>query len=122
MAAEPFETAVQRFLDHLRIERGLALNTLEAYGTDLARFVRQVVSLRGERARVAKVSEVDVLAYLTHLADAGMAARSQARHLTTVRCLFRHLLDQELVTSDPTEMLELPKGGRSLPSYLMPTP
>jgi integrase/recombinase XerD len=116
VAGETLESAVQRFLDHLRIERGLAVNTLEAYGTDLARFVRQVVRRRGERVQVSQVEEADVLAYLTHLADAGMAAKSQARHLTTVRSLFRHLLAQELIAFDPTAMVELPHGGRPLPS------
>jgi integrase/recombinase XerD len=44
---------------------------------------------------------------------AGMAISSQARYLTAVRCLFQHLLHQELIHVDPTEMVELPR-----PSYL----
>src|SRR5258708_30960375 len=47
-----------------------------------------------------------------------MTIASQARHLTVVRCLFRHFLQQELISVDPTEMIELPRGGNSLPSYL----
>ena len=47
-----------------------------------------------------------------------MAASSQARHLTAIRCLLRHLRDQGLIPIDPTELIALPRGSRALPSYL----
>jgi integrase/recombinase XerD len=112
------EAGIQRFLDHVRVERGLTANTLAAYGTDLGRFSRELVRRRGEGVRCQDVGEADVLAHLDHLVQAGMAISSQARHLTAVRCLFHHLRDQELISVDPTEMIELPRGGRALPSYL----
>jgi integrase/recombinase XerD len=112
------EAGIQRFLDHLRVERGLSANTLAAYGTDLGRFAQEFIRRRGKGVRLRQVREADVLAHLKHLVKAGMAISSQGRHLTVVRCLFRHLLQQELIGVDPTEMIELPRGGRSLPSYL----
>jgi integrase/recombinase XerD len=84
----------------------------------LGRFARELLRRRGERLRLRDVKEEDVLAHLEHLVKAGMALSSQARHLTAVRCLFQHLLQQELITVDPTGMIELPRGGRALPSYL----
>jgi integrase/recombinase XerD len=113
------EAGIQRFLDHLRVERGLSANTLEAYGTDLGRFSREVIRRRGKGVRLQQVREADVLAHLQHLVKAGMAISSQGRHLTVVRCLFRHLLQQELISVDPTEMIELPRGSKALPSYLI---
>ena len=112
------EAGIQRFLDHLRVERGLSANTLAAYGTDLGRFSRELIRRRGKGVRLQQVREADVLAHLKHLVKAGMAISSQGRHLTGLRCLFRHLLQQELISVDPTEMIELPKGGKSLPCYL----
>ena len=112
------EAGIQRFLDHLRVERGLSANTLAAYGTDLGRFSRELIRRRGEGVRLQQVREADVLAHLKHLVKAGMAISSQGRHLTVVRCLFRHLLQQELISVDPTEMIELPRVGKALPSYL----
>jgi integrase/recombinase XerD len=47
-----------------------------------------------------------------------MASSSQTRHLTAIRCLFRHLKARELVTSDPTEQIERPRASKPLPSYL----
>jgi len=112
------EAGIQRFLDHLRVERGLSANTLSAYGTDLGRFARELARRRGEGIRLQHVREADVLAHLNHLVKAGMAISSQGRHLTVLRCLFRHLLQQELVNVDPTEMIERPRGSKVLPSYL----
>jgi integrase/recombinase XerD len=120
------DVAIQRFLDHVRVERGLSPNTLFAYGTDLARFSRELVRRRRKRVprlkealrRLKDVKEADILAHLEHLVRAGMTIASQARHLTVIRCLFRHFLQQELISVDPTEMIELPRGGKSLPSYL----
>jgi integrase/recombinase XerD len=72
------DPAIQRFLDHLRVERGLSPNTLAAYGTDLARFSRELVRRRGKRVRLKDVAEADILAHLEHLMEAGMTIASQA--------------------------------------------
>lgn len=112
------ERQVQRFLDHLEVERGLSANTLAAYGADLHRFCRSTIGRHGERVAPGDVAEADVLAYLDSLAKARMAASSQTRHLTAVRCLFRYLKDREVVTIDPTELIERPRKAKSLPSYL----
>jgi integrase/recombinase XerD len=112
------ETAIQGFLDHLKVEKGLSANTLAAYGTDLQRFCREVIRRRGEHAGVDEVTEADVLAYLESLAKSGMAASSQIRHLAAIRGLFRHLRDREIIAGDPTEQVERPKVGKGLPSHL----
>jgi integrase/recombinase XerD len=117
-SARTLEQEVQRYLDHLTVERGLTPNTVAAYGADLSRFAREMIRRRGERLRAEDLLESDVLAYLESLAKAKMAASSQTRHLTAIRCLFRHLKDREVVTSDPTEQIERPRASKALPSYL----
>src|SRR5262245_32366606 len=112
------EKAVQRFLDHLEVERGLSANTLAAYGADLHRFSWAMIDRRGERVSPEDIVEGDILGYLESLEKAQMAASSQTRHLTAVRCLFRHLKDREVVMTDPTELIERPRGAKPLPSYL----
>jgi integrase/recombinase XerD len=117
-AIASLEKAAQRYLDHLKIEKGLSANTLAAYGTDLHRFSSEIIRRKGERVRLDDVSESDVLAYLERLAKAGMVASSQTRHLATIRGLFRHFKEREVIAADPTEMIERPRAGRPLPSYL----
>ena len=78
-------TAIDLYLDHLRVERALAANTLAAYGADLARFAG-VAEARG----VSSTEGLDgslVASYLVQTARAGLSARSAARHLSTLRGL-----------------------------------
>jgi integrase/recombinase XerD len=71
-----------------------------------------------ERVSPEDIVEADVLGYLESLEKARMAASSQTRHLTALRCLFRHLKDREVVVVDPTELVERPRRAKTLPSYL----
>lgn len=112
------ERHVQRFLDHLEVERGLSANTLAAYGTDLHRFSRAMIDHYGEGVGVGDIAEADILEYLESLAKSGMAPSSQTRHLTAIRCLFRHLKDRDALELDPTEQVERPRPQKALPSYL----
>ncbi|HEX2688620.1 MAG TPA: site-specific integrase, partial [Kofleriaceae bacterium] len=70
------DEAVDLFLAHLKVERGLARLTLDAYGRDLARFTA-FLAARG-RADVDDITPLDVTDFLVGLTEAGLAARSRA--------------------------------------------
>ena len=112
----PLDVAIQRFLDHLKVERELSPATLEAYGRDLAGFARFAEG-RGLGAAGA-VRTIDVLDYLAHLTDKALAPRSQARRLIALRQLFRFLKAERLCATDPTEDVDLPRFGHRLPDFL----
>lgn len=109
---------VQRYLDFLKVEKGLSRNTLAAYGTDLALFLcflheRKLSSLK-------RVDPPLILEYLIRLSDRSLKARSLARHLITLRGFFRFLVREGELPKNPAVLLELPKGGRRLPRFLSP--
>lgn len=109
------DVAIDDYLRHLAVERGLANNTLSAYAVDLAR----LSSFLGERGVAACSADAGVLiAFLGAQAKAGLSARSQARRWVAVRGLFRWLRREGLVASDPTAGTPVPKFGRRLPSLL----
>ena len=82
--------AIDAFLSYIRVEKGLADNTVEAYGRDLAALAK---SLHKQGVvDVGAVREADITAHLIALAKAGTSARTQARHLVAVRQLFTFLL------------------------------
>jgi len=110
------DDAVDLFLDHLKVERGLARLTIEAYGRDLARFVAFVAD-RG-RAEVDDVTPADVTEFLISLAEAGLAARSRARTLVAVRGLCKHLVAERWLAADPAALVDAPRTGRGLPGVL----
>jgi integrase/recombinase XerD len=112
------EQGIQQFLDHLQVEREVSTNTLAAYGTDLSRFARELAGKHRRSIALSSVAEVDILAHVARLNHAGLSVGSQSRHLTAIRCLFRFLRDEKLVSIDPTEMIELPRRDRTIPEYL----
>ncbi|HEY7955827.1 MAG TPA: site-specific integrase, partial [Polyangia bacterium] len=83
------DSAIDLFLDHVKIERGLGKNTVLAYGRDLGRF-RKFCGARGiEEAE--GIEQRHVLAYLVTLHQAKLAVRSQARALVALRGMCKHL-------------------------------
>ena len=111
---------IDAYLDHLRVERGLARHTLEAYAADLSRYLGLLESLAGEgpRADVQSVGPEQLSAVLTALRERGLSTRSQARFLSTLRGLYKHLVREELIAKNPLELLDSPRVTRKLPSLL----
>jgi len=110
------DEAVDLYLDHLKVERGLAPHTLDGYGRDLARFTG-FLARRG-RADVDDITPLDVTDFLLELADAELAARSRARALVAIRGLCKHLVGERWLEADPAALVDSPRIGRRLPSVL----
>lgn len=108
----PITARVNSFLDFCRIEKGLAWNTVEAYGQDLDRFA-EYISSHGDVPDVERIRQ-----YIDSLYTAGLSSRSIARHVTTLRNFHSFLLEQGALQSDPTSLLATPKQWQSLPKYL----
>jgi integrase/recombinase XerD len=112
------DAAVDVYLDHLKVERGLSRNTIEAYGRDLSKF--RAFAEEKKLSRAGDVETRHLLQYLVTLASGKLAVRSQARALVALRGLWKHLRAERHVEKDPTADLELPRVGRPLPEVLTP--
>jgi integrase/recombinase XerD len=110
--------ALASWLDHLRVERGLAENTLLAYERDL-RALEAHAEARGRS--LVDLGQADLAEFVGSLRDRGLGPRSQARHLFAARGFYRFAMREGLVARDPTENLRPPKAFRALPRYLTPT-
>jgi integrase/recombinase XerD len=110
------DEAVDLFLDHLKVERGLARHTLDSYGRDLARLTAFLTD-RG-RQDVDDVTELDITDHLLALAEGGLAPRSRARALVAMRGLFRHLVGERWLDADPTALIDAPRTAKRLPGVL----
>ena len=109
--------ALTAWLDHLRVERGLADATLTAYERDL----RELVSFaEGEKTRSWAWARPTSPGSSPRCASAASGARSQARHVFSARAFYRFALREGLVPRDPTENLRPPKAFTALPRYLTP--
>lgn len=110
------DSYIRNFIQFLTIERGLSVNTVKAYGSDLqalAEFFRQK-----HIASWSQVSRDDLLDFLDSLRDKDMETSSIARHLTAVKMFYRYLAGEKLVAYDPTALMDSPKLWRILPDYL----
>ncbi len=104
------------YLGHLSLERGLAENTLESYGADLTRFTRFLTE-----NHITTVQDIDttvLLAWIVDLKKTGLSAPSRARHLISVRGFFKFLIQENRITVNPTDAMNIPKTGRHLPDIL----
>lgn len=107
---------VDAYLDHLRVERALAQNSLEAYARDLDGLLKHLDDARV--ADVARIGSEDIAALLARNVERGISARSTARQLSALRGFFRFLVRERAIADDPTALVDRPKLGRKLPRVL----
>jgi integrase/recombinase XerD len=103
------------YLAYLRVEKGLRPLTCEAYDGDLKTFAEFLESRHGVLLTAA---QQDVAAFLEHLREHGIDARSAARKLSCLRGFYRWLLLDRRIHHDPTINIESPKAWKVLPKSL----
>ncbi|MGH2681947.1 MAG: site-specific tyrosine recombinase XerD [Actinomycetota bacterium] len=115
-------THLERFLDYLAVERGLARNTLDAYRRDLRRYAGYLAEHGVEEP--TQVGEDDIAGFVRYLSSAEYApekryrASSVARALAAVRTFHRFLVREGDTEADPAEGVARPKVPRNLPKPL----
>ena len=115
------EAALDDYLAHLRVERGLSANTTAAYRRDLARYVRHLGA--AGRTSLAAVGEDDVTAFVAAVRDgsdggAPLSASSTARALAAVRGWHRFAHTEGMAACDPSAEVRAPTQLRRLPHAL----
>lgn len=106
---------LELYLNFLRIERGLAQNSLEAYARDIQKFEQYLAAANRISSRA---SIQDVQHFLRELGEAGLERSSIVRMMSSLRGYYRYLLTEKLVSNDPTENLDVKAVRRKLPSVL----
>jgi integrase/recombinase XerD len=107
------DAAIDAFLGHLAVERGLAPATLDAYGRDLAAFSAGL----GE-AELARIGTEELRRHLERLAARGGGTAARARALSALARLFAYLRGQGWVTADPLADLTRPRRPQRVPRVL----
>ena len=109
----PFDQKLRSYLHFCRAEKGLAVNTIQSYRLDLTRFGAFLAD-----SDLASVHLDFLRAYVDHLRASGLANRSIARQITTLKGFFGYLTEEREIPADPTELLAAPKIESALPKYL----
>jgi len=111
--------SIRQFLAYLRVECGLAANTLIAYTADLSDLHGDLVKQGLDSP--ATVQPHDLAAHIRMLkTDRSLSTSSVCRHLATIRMFFRFLHGNARIDRNPTELLETPTRWQRLPGCLSP--
>lgn len=106
---------VAEFITQLRVEKGLADNTLLAYQRDLQKLLKHTADLGKTLMTVDRADLVDLMA---ELKDSGANSSSISRLVSAVRGFYKYLVTEGLTKSDPTAHLEAHKPWQTLPHFL----
>ena len=109
-----FENALQSFLDHLTIERGLSSNSISAYRRDLAKYSDFLVK---EKLDFEHLSEDEIISFEVWLKGLGMAVTSINRNISALKSFYKYLA-QEFSTNNPVSAMASSKVPRRLPKAL----
>lgn len=112
----PYGPRFDLFLHYLRVERGLSPNTVDNYALDLRSYLGFLAS-RGV-GEFREITEALVREHLSTLSDGGLGSRSLARHLSAIKTLHRHLLEEDELEADPAREVKPPRQAKKLPEWL----
>jgi integrase/recombinase XerD len=115
MASETNSRVLSGFLDYLRIEKGLAANSISAYTTDILQFAE---FLEKQERLLLTARRNDVREFLQQLFSHQVDGRSVGRKLSALRHLYRYLLLDKRIDHDPTLDIESPRQWKVLPKSL----
>lgn len=112
-----WEQVIKEFEGFLKLEKGLSLNSVEAYMADMGKLTG-FLEEEGFDIGPAEVEQQHLKAFLIRIDESALSARSQARILSGLKAFYRYLLLDDRIKIDPTALLESPKLGRKLPEVL----
>lgn len=106
---------VESFLNYLTVEKGLSLNTLEAYRRDIHKFTKY---LEENSRTITGIKRSDITSFINHLRDSGNQTATLARNISTLRSFCRFMLMEGILSEDPVENLSTPKGWKRIPRVI----
>lgn len=106
---------LNQFLNYLKVEKGLAKNTIISYRRDVAKYLQ---FLEKDKVNLLESSHREVGAYLRELKKERLASSSIARGLVAVRMFHRFLLAEGYLKDDPTSLVDSPLVSKPLPDVL----
>jgi integrase/recombinase XerD len=111
---EPYKKG---FKAYLQLERSLSDNSIIAYQSDMDKFTQFLLNSDLKKSP-AEIDLPTLQQFIKWIAELGMTQASQARNISALRTFYKYCLLEDIVTVDPTTLLEAPKLKRTLPDTL----
>jgi integrase/recombinase XerD len=103
------------FLTYLSVEKGLSRNTVNAYATDLKKYL---LFVKEQGREVEKAGKSDILNFLELLRGNGQSISTVCRYISSIKALYKFLLLEKRIQDDPTENLQTPRKWERVPKAL----
>lgn len=110
-----WELKMRDFINYLKIEKGLAENSIFAYQRDVVKLKEFCTPIQ---LSPTQVSYEHLKQFLNELFDLGLSARSQARVISGIKQFYTFIILEGELNEDPSELIELPRVGKKLPVFL----
>lgn len=112
-----FEQELNRYIQFIRLEKGLSENSIANYRRDLERYLRFLSdSLQLNDLKAVSLDHIEQ--YLEELTAMELAVSSIARNISSIRNFHEFAVMEKFTEANPAELVELPKQARKLPEVL----
>ena len=111
------DAAIEAYVLHLKVERHMAKNTVLAYRRDLNQFLASCQRQEVDED-VTDIDHEQITRFMVELLEADLKKRSVSRKLSAIRGLFGYLALRGVITQDPSQKVDSPKYGKSVPQVI----
>jgi integrase/recombinase XerD len=112
-----WQSAIKGFQAYLKLERSLSANSIEAYTRDIHRLY-EYAEMQDPKIHPENIVLADLRLFIKWVNELGMIPSTQARILSGIKAFYKYMLMEDIIKSDPSELLESPKITRKLPDTL----
>jgi integrase/recombinase XerD len=112
-----WQSAIKGFQAYLKLEKSLSANSIEAYTRDISRLYEYTDTLPN-KLTPQQITLAHLRQFINWINELGMIPSSQARTLSGIKAFYKYMLMEDMIASDPSELLESPKIQRKLPDTL----
>ena len=108
---------INGFIAYLKLEKSLSANSIAAYEHDV-RLLSQFLDIKKYDIVPEKVEMRHLQEFIKYINELGLNDYSQARILSGLRAFYKYMMMEDVITVDPTALLEGPRLKRKIPDVL----
>ncbi|MET4080430.1 integrase/recombinase XerD [Pedobacter sp. UYP30] len=112
-----WQSYLKEFKTYLKLERSLSANSISAYLGDVEKLIQYFLS-KDEQPKITEIKSADLKNFISWIHEMGMQASTQSRIISGIKAFFAYLLVEEIITNDPSALIESPNITRKLPDTL----
>jgi integrase/recombinase XerD len=114
-----FEDALNRYLQFIKVEKGLSEQSVSAYRNDLERYLNFI----GETLRLQQLAGIDlrhIEQFIEELVAMNLSPQTVARNISSIRSFHEFTVAEKITQSNPAELIDMPQQAQTLPEILTP--